>query len=51
MEGGSAPADQQGPQKMVVVDPMRNLHKFCGVKTESAGNLLRHLMIIWKYNK
>ena len=30
MEG----ADYPGPQRMVVVDPMRNLSKFSGEKTE-----------------
>ena len=32
--------DQQGPQRMVVVDPMNNLPKFSGEKTESADNHL-----------
>ena len=27
---------RQGPQRMVVVDPMKNLPKFSGEKTESA---------------
>ena len=36
MEG----AGQQGPQRMVVVDPMRNIPKFSGEKTESADNHL-----------
>ena len=40
MEGGRQGAGQQGPQRMVVVDPMRNLPKFSGEKTESAGNHL-----------
>ena len=31
---------QQGPQRMVVIDPMRNLPKFSGEKTESADNHL-----------
>ena len=31
---------RQGPQKMVVVDPMKNLPKFSGEKTESADNHL-----------
>ena len=33
-------AGQQGPQGMVVVDPVRNLPKFSGKKTESADNHL-----------
>ena len=36
MEG----AGHQGPQRMVVVDPMRNLPKFSGERTESADNHL-----------
>ena len=40
MEGGRQGAGQQGPQRMVVVDPMRNLPKFSGEKTESADNHL-----------
>ena len=36
MEG----AGKQGPQRMVVVDPMKNLTKFSGEKTESADNHL-----------
>ena len=32
--------DRQGPQRMVVVDPMKNLPKFSGEKTESADNHL-----------
>ena len=40
MEGGRQVAGQQRPQKMVVVDPMRNLPKFPGEKTESADNHL-----------
>ena len=35
MEGARQDAGQQGPQRMVVVDPI----------------ILIHLMIIWKYNK
>ena len=31
---------RQGPQRMVVVDPMKNLPKFSGEKTESADNHL-----------
>ena len=38
MEGARQGAGQQGPQRMVVVDPMRNLPKFSGEKTESADN-------------
>ena len=38
MEGGRQGAGQQGPQWMVVVDPMWNLPKFSGEKTESADN-------------
>ena len=40
MEGVRQGAGQQGPQRMVVVDPMRNLPKFSGEKTESADNYL-----------
>ena len=40
MEGARQGAGQQGPQRMVVVDPMRNLLKFSGEKTESADNHL-----------
>ena len=40
MEGGRQGAGQQGPQRMLVVDPMRNLPKFSGEKTESAENHL-----------
>ena len=39
-EGTRQGAGQQGPQRMVVVDPMRNLPKFSGEKTESADNHL-----------
>ena len=38
MEGARQGAGQQGPQRMVVVDPMKNLPKFSGEKTESADN-------------
>ena len=40
MEGGRQDAGQQGPQRMVVVEPMRNLPKFSSEKTESADNHL-----------
>ena len=40
MEGGRQGAGQQGPQRMVVVDPMRNLLTFSGEKTESADSHL-----------
>ena len=33
MEGVRQGAGQQGPQRMVVVDPMRNLPNFSGEKT------------------
>ena len=36
MEGARHGAGQQGPQRMVVLDPMKNLPKFSGEKTESA---------------
>ena len=36
MEG----AGHQGPQRMVVIEPMRNLPKSSGEKTESADNHL-----------
>ena len=35
MEGGTQGADQQGSQRMVDVDPIWNLPKFSGEKTES----------------
>ena len=38
MEGARQVADQQGPQRMEVIDPMRNLPKFSGEKMESADN-------------
>ena len=34
MEGAGHGAGQQGPQRMVVVDPMKNIPKFSGEKTE-----------------
>ena len=40
MEGAKQGAGQQGPQRMVVVDPMKTLPKFSGEKTESADNHL-----------
>ena len=40
MEGARQGAGQHGPQRMVVVDPMKNLPKFSGEKTESADNHL-----------
>ena len=40
MEGARHGAGQQGPQRMVVVDPMKNLPKFSGEETESADNHL-----------
>ena len=40
MEGARQGAGQQGPQRIVVFDPMRNLPKFSGEKTESADNHL-----------
>ena len=40
MEGTRQGAGQQGLQRMVVGDPMRNLPKFSGKKTESADNHL-----------
>ena len=40
MEGGRQGAGQPGLQRMVVVDPMRNLPKFSDEKTESADNHL-----------
>ena len=40
MEGARQDAGQQGPQRMVVVDPMRNFPTFSGEKTESADNHL-----------
>ena len=38
MEGARQGAGQQSPHTKVVVDPMRNLHKFSGEKTQSADN-------------
>ena len=46
MEGARQDAGQQGPQRMVVVDPMRNLPKLSGEKTESANN---HLDVLDDY--
>ena len=40
MKGGRQGAGQQGPQRMMVFDPLRNLPKFSGKKTESADNHL-----------
>ena len=40
MEGPREGAGQHGPQRMVAIDPMRNLPKFSGEKTESADNNL-----------
>ena len=40
MEGARQGAGQQGPQGMVVIDPMRNLPNFSDEKTESADNYL-----------
>ena len=40
MEGARQGVGQQGPQRMVVVDPVRNLPKFSGEKTEAAQNHL-----------
>ena len=38
MKSGRAPPGLQGPQRMVVVDPMRNLSTFPGEKTKIADN-------------
>ena len=38
MEGGRQDAGQQGPQRMLVVELMRNLPKCYGEKTESVDN-------------
>ena len=40
MEGARQGACQQGPQRMVIVDPMRSLPKISGEKTESVDNHL-----------
>ena len=40
IEGGRQGAGQQGSQRMVVVDPMRNVQNFSGEATESAYNHL-----------
>ena len=40
MAGGTQGAGQQGPQRMVVFDPMRNVPTFSGEKNESAENHL-----------
>ena len=37
MEGGRQGSGQQGPQRIIVVDPIRNLPIFSGEKTESAN--------------
>ena len=51
MEGARQGAGQQGPQRMVVVDPMKNLPKFSGEKTDQQTVIMMHLMTIWKYNR
>ena len=51
MKGARQGAGQQGPQRMVVVDPMGNVPKFSGKKLNQQSIILMHLMIIWKYNK
>ena len=51
MEGGRQGTGQQEPQRMVVVDPMRNLPKFSGEKTDQQTIILMHVMVIWKYSK
>ena len=40
MEGARQGVGQKGPQRIVVVDPMKNLPRFSGEKTESADNHL-----------
>ena len=40
MEGARQGAGQQGPQRMVAVDPMKNLPKFSGEKTDQQDNHL-----------
>ena len=47
MEGARQGAGQLGPQRMVVIDPMRNLPKFSSEKTESADNYL-NVGRLWK---
>ena len=51
MEGARQDAGQQGPQRMVVVDPMRSLPKFSGEKIESADNHLDAFDDYLEYNK
>ena len=51
MEGVRQGAGQQGPQRMVVVDPMKNLPKFLVRKLNQQTIISMHLMIIWKYNR
>ena len=52
MGDGRQGAGQEGPQRMVVVDSMKNLPNFSGEKTEiSRQASWCILMIIWKYNK
>ena len=48
IKGSRQDVGQHSPQRMVAVDPMRNLPKDSGVKTESADNHLGalNLMII-----
>ena len=46
IEGGGQGAGQQCPQRMVVVDPLQNLPKFSGEKTESVDN---HLDVFGDY--
>ena len=40
----------QGPQRLVIVDPMRNLPKFCGEKIDSADNHLDAFDDYLEYN-
>ena len=51
MEGGARQgAGQQGPQRMVVVDPMKILSNFLVRKLNQQTIILMHLIIMWKYN-
>ena len=51
VEGGRHGAVQQGPQRMLVVDPMRNVPKFSMRKLNQQTISLMQLINIWKYNK
>ena len=51
MAGARQGGGQLRPQRMVVVDSMRNLPKFLVKKLNQQTIIFMHMMIIWKYNK